>query len=144
MWRTLGELFIEFSGFRSRARARTGVKISAFRQPDAGCRLDEADHAAPLKRFLDAPEVLAECWRPVMFSLPEPNGSFIDLQLVGETLLRQPRKNTTCAKLAAGDKIRDHGSLRPVPSSHARACHAVGHRGHDFARSPSISNLYPK
>ena len=40
-----------------------------------------------------------------MFSFLEANGSLIDPQLAGKTLLCQPGKDTRRAELAAGDKI---------------------------------------
>jgi hypothetical protein len=109
MWRTSEGIFVRIFRFPvARAGACCAKKLPVFGQSDPRSGLCETDHAAPLKRLLNAPEVWAGCWRPVVFSLPEANGSFIDLQFVGETLLRQPRKNTGRTELTTCDKIRDH------------------------------------
>ena len=75
-------------------------KLPLFSQSDPGSGLSETDHTTPVKRLLNAPEVWAGCWRPVMFSFPEADHSLVDPQLAGKALLGQPSKNTGSTKLA--------------------------------------------
>jgi hypothetical protein len=105
MWQTLREVFTRIFRFPVAHGRVLVAKLPLLSQSDPGSGLCKADDASPLERILDAPEVWAGCWRPVVFSFPEANGSLIDPQLAGKTLLRQPGKDTRRAKLAAGDKI---------------------------------------